>query len=290
MIKNKNKPTAILTADWHLRDDTPIAYVDDFQYDQWEAVDFVSDLQKKYECPVLCSGDLFDHWKPSPQLLSEASKHMPARFMCIAGNHDLPQHNLELIHKSGIYNLSINKKVEFMKTCSYGQEPDGTETYLYHNMKVLLWHIFTYQGQKPWMDCTSPKSAKLLRQHPEYDLIVTGDNHAAFVEYYDGRVLVNPGSLMRQDASQYDFEPRVYLWYADSNTVEPVFLPINKEAISKEHLVDKKERDERISAFVSKLNTNWTASLSFEDNLKIFEQQNKIHPKVMEVIYQAIES
>ena len=50
---------AILTGDWHLREDTPICRTDDFQTAQWEKVRIISDLQKKYNCPVIHSGDLF---------------------------------------------------------------------------------------------------------------------------------------------------------------------------------------------------------------------------------------
>ena len=95
-------PTAILTGDWHLREDSPTCRTDDFWTTQWEKVDFVSDLQKKYNCQVIHSGDLFNHWKPSPYLLNKTMRHIPKEFYTVYGNHDLPQHNIELADKCGI--------------------------------------------------------------------------------------------------------------------------------------------------------------------------------------------
>jgi DNA repair exonuclease SbcCD nuclease subunit len=285
------RPDAILTADWHLREDTPICYLGDYQSDQWEAVDFIANLQAIYKCPVLCSGDLFDHWKPSPYLLSKAIEHLPDQFYTVYGNHDLPQHNLELAHKSGIYTLEqakvlsteppIDSTIDF---CSWNQLPHQVEP-----GGKLLWHVFNWQAKLPWPGCTDASAASLLRKYP-YDLIVTGDNHKPFVEEYKGRILVNPGSLMRMDADQIDHKPRIYLWYADTNTVEPVYIPIKDGVISREHLEVKEERDKRIEAFVSQLNGDWKASVTFEENLEIFERENKVKKPIMELVYKSLET
>ena len=62
---------------------------------------------------------------------------------------------------------------------------------------------------------------------------------------------MNPGSIYRMEASQENHKPRVYLWYAETNTVEPVYIPIESGVISREHLETKEERDIRINAFIS---------------------------------------
>jgi hypothetical protein len=46
------KPTAILTADWHLRDTQPICRTDDFWESQWIKANYIMELQRKYGCPV----------------------------------------------------------------------------------------------------------------------------------------------------------------------------------------------------------------------------------------------
>jgi len=100
--------------------------------------------------------------------------------------------------------------------------------------------------------------------------------------------LVNPGSLSRQRASETHL-PRVYLYNAESNTVEPVYIPIEDNVISREHLVKEEQRNDRIDSFVSQLSENWKASLSFEDNLQKFEKKNKVRQSVMSIVYKSTE-
>ena len=181
-------PDVILTSDWHLREDQPTCRTDDFQKAQWKKVDFISDLQKKYDCMVLCAGDVYEYWKPSPNLLSETIKHLPKKFCTILGNHDLPQHNLDLAYKSGVYTLFTGGHLMILEGCHWGEIPDknsftipcpidsiklGRHAYGY---SILIYHIMPYQGTKPWPDCTDPMAAKLLRKYPQYDLILPGHN------------------------------------------------------------------------------------------------------------------
>jgi DNA repair exonuclease SbcCD nuclease subunit len=280
------QPDAILTSDWHLRETQPICRTDNFWQTQWRKVDFIADLQHQYNCPVLHAGDLFDYWKPSPMLLSETIKHLPKQFYTVYGNHDLPQHNLDLAYKSGIYCLQQSNALSIMPECSWGQSPKKFSSTLYD---ILVWHVATYQGKEPYPGCVDPSAAKLLRKYPQYNLIVTGDNHKSFVEEFERRLLVNPGSIFRMDADQITHRPRVYLWYAETNTVIPVHLPIETDVISREHIEIKEQRDQRIEAFVSQLNGEWSASLSFENNLQQFEKENDIRKSVMDLVYKAIE-
>ena len=282
------KADAVLTGDWHLQDTCPIARTDDFWEAQWKKVSFIANLQKHHNCPVMHSGDLFEYWKPSPMLLSKTMEHLPKMFHTIYGNHDLPQHNLELAYKCGIRVLERAGKLNVLTRVHWGQTPDIEYPIPMKHKDVLIWHIMTYQGKKPWHNCTDPKAAKLLRKYPEYDLILTGHNHKPFVEEFEGRLLVNPGSIFRLAADQQDHKPRVYLWYADTNTVEPVYLPIEDNVISREHLEIKEERDNRIDAFISTLNEDWKAEMSFEDNIEKFKQKNNVKKPVMDIIYEAI--
>lgn len=287
--KNIKEPDLILTGDWHLREDTPICRTEpEFQTSQWKKVDFVSDLQKKYKCPIIHSGDLYNHWKPSPWLLSMSMKHIPDNFWTIYGNHDLPQHNLELANKCGINVLKEAGKLGVLENTHWGQSPVYIGPDRVFKRKMLIWHVMSYQGKLPWFGCTDPLSAGLIRKYKDAELILLGHNHKPFIEEFNGRLLVNPGSLTRQNADQADFRPRVWLWYAETNTVVPVYLPIETDVISREHLDIQEQRDNRIDAFISRLDTDWKASLSFEDNLIIFEKENKIRKSVMDIVNQSL--
>jgi putative phosphoesterase len=286
--KSFKKADAIFGADFHLRDSTPTCRTDDFEAEQWKKLDFISALQKKHDCPVIHSGDLNQHWKPSPYLLTKTMEHIPNEFWTIMGNHDLPQHSLELMHKCGVNTLVEAGRIKLLSGTHWGQTPEQ-ESLIIKGRKLLVYHVMTYQGKKPWPGCTDPLGATLLRKYPQWDCIISGHNHKPFTETHEGRLLVNPGSITRQEAGQADHKPRVYLYYADTNTVEAVYLPIKDGVVTREHIERDEERNDRIDAFVSKFDEDWEAELSFEGNLERFYQTNKIKPGVKEIITKSLE-
>jgi predicted phosphodiesterase len=290
--KQIKKPSAILCADLHLREDTPICFTGDFQKEQWGALDFISELQRKYSVPVLCSGDVYDHWKPSPWLLSKTIEHIPDSFYTVLGNHDLPQHSMELFRKCGVYTLEKANKIHVLPFCHFGTSPDEYKEFEgsvnFGGPKILVWHHLTYL-QKPYPEATGGMAEGLLMKYPKFSLIVTGDNHCSFSVQHEGRLLVNPGNLTRQVADQIDFQPRVALWYAEDNSITWVNLPIQEGVISRAHIEQKQERDERINAFVSSLEGDWKATMSFEDNLENFISANEVEKNVESIIFKAIE-
>lgn len=267
----------------------PVCRTDDFWEAQWSKVEQIQKLQREHGCMVLNAGDLFHHWKPSPRLLSESLLWLPEDFYTVYGQHDLPNHNLELKYKSGIYTLLMAERLEILEGASWGQEP-GLNIKI-AGRKILVWHKFVWDGKKvPWPGCDEMTAEQVLTEYPEYDLIVTGDYHKPFTCEMDGRLLVNPGCLTRQAADYADHRPRVYLWSAETNTVEPAYLKIEKDVVSQEHIERQQRRDKRIEAFVSRLSDDWKVDVSFEENLRQFFSENRVRKSVMELTYKAIES
>jgi len=189
-----NKADLILTGDWHLLETNPICRLDDLTKTQWSKVNFVFNVQKEHNCPVIHSGDLFDYWKPSPELLSKTIEHLPNNFWTVYGNHDLPQHNLDLSYKSGINVLEKAGKLGVLKGTHWGQKPFISTNIMgpvikniNEPKKILVWHVLTYQNVRPYPGCTLPKASRLLKKYTDFDLIVTGHNHKPFVEHYAAR-------------------------------------------------------------------------------------------------------
>ena len=68
--KIKKSADAILTADIHLTDKTPVSRTDDYIQAQERKLKFLAGLsQENDNCLILCAGDVFDHWKASPFML-----------------------------------------------------------------------------------------------------------------------------------------------------------------------------------------------------------------------------
>mgnify|MGYP000873212107 CR=1 FL=1 len=286
---NEKIVIAILTADWHLRDSIPICRTDKFEETQWRKVRFVSEIQKKYDCIVLHAGDLFHHWKPSPYLLSQTIKYLPKKFYTVYGNHDLPQHNLNLKEKSGIYTLEVSGILKTLPYFHYGEALERKEK----DSKIIVMHKMVYQSELPWPGCNDYKAIDLIKKWREINgegtrIIVTGDNHKSFVVEDKDTVLVNPGSLTRQTADQANHQPCIYILYSDY-TVEKIYIPIRKEAVTNSYITKKREDLEGIKVFVESLNQEWNGEMDFERELEYFFSKNNTPLEIREIIYNSLE-
>lgn len=273
------EPIAILTADWHLREDTPTCRTDDFWKAQWNKVGQIKSLAEKHNCKIIHAGDLFHHWKPSPLLLSWCIDIIPIMYV-LPGNHDLPNHNLDLLGRSGLWTLhSANKIITVL-----GDLGKITELTLYGELKENKIGLTHQLINHPHSD----ETARKLLEKNDYDLIVSGDNHTSFTDSFDGKLLVNPGSLTRQSADQVNHQPSIYLLY-ENGDVKREYLEIEEGVISREHLEMKKEKDERIEAFVNQLNNDYDLELSFEKNLEKYFQANRNRKSIEDMVWESID-
>lgn len=301
-------PDAIICGDIHLRDDTPQCRTDDFQAAQWRKIDWLAGLQQEHGCPVLDAGDLFHRWKVSSELVVKAFHHLPVEMYTVPGNHELPNHNLSLIEKSGLGVLKVSERIRvldagvmarpFPCTAHVHPFPWGFKTEPLLGRKneaavdrnIALCHVMTYTGRNPWPGCTDEEAGAMLKRLKGFDLVITGHNHKPFVIEHEGRLLVNPGSLMRQAGDQADHRPRVYFWYSETNSVEEVFVPIDEGVVSRVHLAVVEDKEERLEAFVSRLKGDWEIGLSFERNLEEFFNQNRVRTPVKNLVWRAVRS
>jgi len=309
MMKNVS---AIITADLHAYDSTPVCRLDE-DYIQTQIIKwrFIERLRKKHKCPILHAGDLTENWKCSPFLLGIMLKFLPNDIITIPGNHDLPAHKIDRIEESGLYVLWKAGKIQVLKEeetiiepSDFGGRGDSFVLYTYpwrHPLKplknknkhlpaVAMVHTEVYQGRRPYPGADpNGASIKLLRDFPDYDLIISGHNHQSFESAYKGNRLVNPGSIMRMSAGQETFKSRVFLWDAGTNTLESINIPIDPNVISREHIDIVKDRDERMDAFISRLNTIKSISLHYETNLEKFFAENKVRQPVQDLVWEFTE-
>lgn len=299
-----SKPTAILASDLHAMAKTPECRLDDFQQTQHEKWQFIDNLCQEYDCPLLCGGDVFDKHNPPLWLVNRILQYQ-FDLVTPVGNHDVSGHNLANLDKSGLgtlgqagmaYILQKGKgEYVFGNTIvhgfSWGDEPTPIRRKKKGYKYVALIHTMVYQGNDlPFIGAEKigGNSKKLMESLRGYDLIVSGDNHNPFTEKRGEQLLVNCGSLMRIRSSQKNYKPAVYAWFSETNTVEPIYLPIKKEYVTTRHLKASKEKEARISAFVEKLGSNFDVSLSFDDNIKKYLLENDINDAVKEIVMEAM--
>jgi len=296
----------ILGADLHIREDTPVCRTDDYLDAQFSKMDFIQELCKTSNCPFVVAGDIFDHWKPSPYLLSRCLELLPERMICVAGQHDMVNHNTLEMAKTGLNTLVQAGRVLILEQgrssvvsqrgavygYSYGEKPAGQVLQINPKLRnILLLHRLVCQSTQPWPDANADQAASLLRTFPSFDLIVTGDNHQQFAVEHKGRWLVNPGSMMRMTTEQEDHEPAVYGWKAEDNSIERILLPIKQGVISKTHIGKEKkvDRDVRMEAYIKRAKRQYESKLSFITNLELYIKNNGVESDVSDLIWKAVE-
>jgi len=280
----------ILTADWHLREDSPVCRTDDIWEAEWNKVAQIVALN----LPILHAGDLFNKWNGSPRLISQFILHIlddygfKQYFKTVYGNHDLPQHNLDLFDKTALHTLEVAGALDVVMGGHWGQEPDEASLN-FQGRSILLWHVMTFKGKKPWPGCTDLSAKQILRKYPMYDLIVTGHNHKSFTEEYQGRILVNPGSILRMSADQYKSKPCVYLYNAKQHAIKRHILTYNSGCISRVHLQQQRTKKQRYTAFMRSVQAKTGKQLKFEDNLEMFFKQHNTAQEIKQCIYDSME-
>lgn len=307
MRKQKNKiADAILTADWHLRPTAPKCRTDNYVMAQWRKEQYIAALQRQHNCPVLVAGDLFDKAEGNPEwLIHEAIDNLPKEMICIPGQHDLPEHTSSNFGRSALALLSRHCTVKFVDCPAtiFNNGKTRFSIYGFHwgaklrkpllvgkdkTRRVALIHTLTSSPGESIPGAQPPHT--IFDNLKGYDLIVCGDNHLPFVYQQPrmkggGPLFVSPGSLMRMDANQINHRPRVYLWYAETNEVEPYYLPIEKDVINREYIDKKKERDGRIESYREKLKSGTKMGISFEKNMEKYLQENKTKKSVRRLIH-----
>ena len=291
----------IISADWHLRRSRPKSRIDDFFISQEKKVRFIFELAKDLNCPLIIAGDLFEKPRPGEfvkQWLINLIVEYNVKILCVAGQHDIPNHNLALLPDSGIGVLEAAGVITLMTDpnnpqvfgdyviygCAFGMTPAGIVTNK-DKKNILIWHHMVID-EPLWEDQVADKAGKILRLNPQFDLIVTGDNHTTFIYDRKGKWLVNPGSLMRKEADQVDHLPSVFIY--NDGKVDRVFLPIEEDVFNVSHIAEAKEKGERYGQFIDKLHKGYEIGVDLNANFVSFFNENKIRKPVENLVWECI--
>lgn len=299
VIDKVNKVDAVLCSDIHYRSDIPRCRVDDFQSAMNNKLEFIFNLCRQYNVPLFCGGDVGDKPIWPDWLLTKFIKlAKDVKIYSALGQHDLPGHSLEEFERSGCGVLGAGNVIEFY-TDTY---PMGVGIFMahwdkeiphinneMHSSPVLLTHRLVIQGKKEWPDQQAYIAENLLKEWPQYKLILSGDNHIPFVVKYQGRLLVNPGSIMRSSVAQIDHKPRVYLWDSEANEVSPVYLPIEQNVIDRTHIDVVDEKQARRQDMVDRIKKGYEVSIDFEKNIENYFDENDVSENIRKRVLLACE-
>lgn len=250
---------AIFCSDIHLSARAPVARrgEKDWYAAMKRPLKYLAKLAK--ELPIICAGDIFDVWNSPAELINFAILELPHMY-AIPGQHDLPHHQLDKVHRSAYGTLDLVEVIRSLDSdtgigseravCVLWPFPWGTELHTLEGMMdIVQWDATNYR-----MDCKvfhiavvhkyiwqskknsypgAPTDAHIdviCKQLEGFDLAVFGDNHKGFLVTDTKPQILNCGGFMRRKADEIDYRPAVGLLHK-SGKVEQHFLPLDNEVI-----------------------------------------------------------
>jgi len=299
----------VITADIHFRESVPACRQGSFEEYHAEFLSKLSYVQSllKKDGYILDGGDLFDHWKPSPWLISEAMMELDyERVITVPGNHDLPGNNAELLGKSGLNVLEKSGVIKIagkspiqlpngkvnVYGAGYGEEiPTPLKVKGIRN--VLLCHESICHDEPELEEHGFSPASKFLEKYMmNYDLIICGHNHKQFALNAREKIggicsVVSPGSLMRMSINHEHIEPSVYIWDSKTGKLRSEKIPHQKDCFIETRANPEKKID--FVKFIRSLN-RYKTDLKFEANVERFLKKNKVEKETENLLWEVIEN
>lgn len=295
-----SRVVAILCSDIHLSHSAPACRADEPNwYDAMaRGLDELSNLQKEYQCPVIFAGDLFDRWQSPPELINFAMNHLPDRFYAIPGQHDLPNHSMDMIHRSAYQTLVEAGKITNLSRSTiqdslaiypfpWGREVSPIEGKSSNFIHLAVVHAFIWKKRSGY----DPEDKSLWKWKDRlkgFDVAVFGDNHQWFYhEFTEGdknlRIL-NCGTFFRRKSDEIDCRPKVGLLKTDKS-IQFHFMDIESDKIAKTSDSSSRDKD-RSSSFIEELRSLGEDSLDFRKavNLAISDVDGRVREMVLEAV------
>jgi len=309
-MREQDEVIAVLVADLHLSAKPPVwrSTEDDWYAAMLRHIDTLNKLVNKYDCPVLCAGDIFDRWNSPPELINFALSHLPLMY-AIPGQHDLPLHNYSDMYRSAYCTLLRSGKIVNLlpdRNIALGKQRISLTGYPYglpikecNRDKVSGWinialvHEYRYvQGcsyKNPPKDKKFGKTIAGVKDGKwlGYDLVVYGDNHIGFQHQIEDTTIWNCGGFMRRNSDEINYKPRVGLLHK-SGKVTPHYFDLSNDS----HMdpVKAKPLEELdMEEFAEALNELGNSALDYLQAMKHYLQTNKTGKAVKKIILECIE-
>jgi predicted phosphodiesterase len=310
---NKKLVVALACGDLHFSLKAPTARSDnDWLESQERYIDELKNLSMyangttSPNVPILCTGDVFDKWCPPIELVNFLLHHLPVLY-CIAGNHDLPYHDYEGLHKSALYTLYRAGRVILVPPKGrlelgnlvlhgfpYGfpVESNSSPSTLCQDIAMVHSYIWTKDTGHPG----APEEKRLGKYKDNlknYDIALFGDNHKTITYNLDkskeGPSIFNPGSFMRRKSDEIDHSPVVGMIYEDS-TIKLRKLDTSQDKFTDFDKLAKVTIDNQdMVAFLEKLKSLGDMVISFEEAVKNYLRKHSVPKEVRRVILAALE-
>jgi predicted phosphodiesterase len=303
----------ILLSDLHLVMDNPIARVDDIVETEFKKLTQIFEYARANKITtILQAGDFTDgprSWRLLPKLITFLKTYEEINVYVVFGQHDKYMYSEDisstnlgvlLLSGKGIHRLSsLGDKIDIDDTSScfvvgvdHGKDVPEKVDFSAGVLRVLVIHKMIVDSPL-WVGQENYYAAKkFLSDNSDYDLILCGDAHKRFIILEKGesgnRIIINTGPLLRLEASKDMLKHKPGFAVYDVQNRDMDWIPLNiapaEDVLSRAHIENDERVNEMMEKFIASISCQNTLSVSFEDNLKAFIDENKIDPKVTDVI------
>lgn len=295
-----DQPLLIATADVHLSENPPSARSTepDWFAAQARQLRWLKALAAELHCPVVVAGDIFDKSMGTTRLVNFVADEFPFSY-AIAGNHDLPYHNLDRVSISSYGSLIRSKRIVdigngvirisshgtsiALHGFPYGVPPKACEKQA--DIDVAVVHQFVWNGTSNLLNILYDSHIKMVKpRFPGYDFYVFGDNHGPFIE---GN-FVNCGAFYRRVKADKDYQPAVALIYRDRIEFSPI--PVEDDVFSVSKSVPKETTSYDFTGFLDSLRQAESLTCDADMLLQGYLHSHQVEPDVNEAIISITES
>lgn len=304
VVRPDSPVAAILVSDIHLSLHPPLARAEEPSWLEAQArvLKQVKDLAEKHKAIVVCAGDIFDKWTQPHEMVNWALDHLPHMFS-IPGNHDLPSHRPELVHRSAYGTLVRAGKITELGKYPinppmsplylYGRPLNGRipEVHKYLGFHVLVTHQYLWVQGRSYYGASQEHHlrGKIAKKFRAFDVVVVGDNHMSFDrKLKNGAHVINTGTLMRRKSSEIDYRPRVGFLH-ENGRVSNHYLDTSADVITKTVTPEQEhEHDTEVSQFIAELSRAESCGLDYRDNVRRALDERRATKAVRRVILEAM--
>ena len=227
---------ALAAADLHLGDMVPVARSAEACWEtaQIRSLKQLSKYQRRYQCPVLIAGDVFDKPVVHPWCINMALKYLPEQCYAIPGQHDLLHHNYSdvrlgaywtLVEGCRVQNIEPGRPVEVgiphpIRVHGFPFGIPVKPLKQPHDMfiEVALVHDYIWLGEEtayPGAPVEKRLSKERRKSLEGYEVAIFGDNHRGWLG--TDSTILNCGCFQRRKADERNYQPVVGLIMSDGS-------------------------------------------------------------------------
>lgn len=235
--------------DLHLTNKTPKRRKDDYPEACKRKIIQATEFFKSRGCKyVVQPGDFYDSPTVAKKVESETIRLFKSlgygeelKLYCCYGQHDISGHSkstlpntpLAVTESAGVLHIVDEEPNHVNDThippfrnvyvygASFGQDIPKVKNS--EDFNILLTHRMVGNRQLwPTQPLENPR--KLLRNHPDYNLIICGDYHYAFQDGLKDQLILNPGLLARRTKNDVNFGHEPGVCIVDTETLKVEWL------------------------------------------------------------------